>query len=392
MNRDRLTRVLLLILAGVAAAWLATVTEWAEVEVEKPPRGEAARNPFFALDQLAGELEVRLEHRKDLETLPPAGVRLVLTSPYWDLFPERSAALRQWVETGGHLVLPGRMLSEEALQEWLPLAHGDKVRSAARPSGRRVPPPEERHCRELEGAASPAGTERVAYKVCAAPHWRELVPEPGVVVQWVLQGPEGIEMLRVPFGRGSVAAYGPWALMHNRDLTRWDHALAASALLQLQRGSVVWVVAEESSQPLLAWVWQHGRVALLLVLGAIAAWLWRSAIRFGPLGAVPMPERRSMGEQVAGTGAFLRRHGTATLHAAQVRALQETARMRLPGYARLPPAAATDAIAQATGLDAAALARALDSAQQAQRSLPHALELLETARRRLRAAPTPRSS
>jgi hypothetical protein len=389
MNRETLTRVLLLVLAAVAAAWVATVTEWAEVEVERPPRGEAARNPFFALEQLARELGVRLEHRKDLASMPPAGVRLVLTSPYWDLFPERSDMLRQWVEAGGHLVLPGRMLSEEALQEWLPLAHGDKVRSA-QASRRKTPPPEERHCRELEGADSRAGTDRVAYKVCVAPHWRELVPGPDVVVQWVLQGPEGIEMLRVPFGRGSVTAYGPMALMHNRDLTRWDHALAASAALQLQRGSEVWVVAEESRQFLLAWVWRHGWVALLLVLAAIAAWLWRSAIRFGPLGAVPAPQRRSMGEQIAGTGAFLRRHGTAALHAAQVRALQETARVRLPGYARLPPAAAIESIAKATGLDAAALARALDSPQQPQRSLPHALELLETARRRLRAAPTPR--
>jgi hypothetical protein len=172
-------------------------------------------------------------------------------------------------------------------------------------------------------------------------------------------------------------------MTQNNEVLRADHALALATALQLEPGSTVWLVTEEARPPLLAWLWANGWVALLLVLAAAAAWLWRAAVRFGPVGAVPPPQRRSMKEQVAGTGAFLRRHGTAALHAAQLRALLETARARLPGFASLDAAAANQAIAKAAALDAAALARASQPGRRTPDRLPADLELLETARRRL---------
>ena len=169
----------------------------------------------------------------------------------------------------------------------------------------------------------------------------------------------------------------------NEHVLRADHALALATALQLEAGAPVWLVTEEARPNLLAWLWSNAWVAVLLVLAAAAAWLWRAAVRFGPVGATPQPQRRSMKEQVAGTGAFLRQHGTAALHAAQLRALLETARARLPGFASLDAAAANLAIAKATALDAAALARACKPGRRSPDRLPADLELLEAARRRL---------
>jgi hypothetical protein len=190
-------------------------------------------------------------------------------------------------------------------------------------------------------------------------------------------------MLRVPLGQGSVTAFGPDLLLQNAQVLQADHALALARALQLERGSVVWLVTEEARLPLLAWVWQNAWAAVLLALAAVALWLWRGAVRFGPVGATPAPQRRSMREQVAGTGAFLQQHGTAALHAAQMRALLEAARSRLPGFAQLAPAYAPQAIARATALDANALARALLPGPRPPERLPAELELLEAARRRL---------
>jgi hypothetical protein len=178
--------------------------------------------------------------------------------------------------------------------------------------------------------------------------------------------------------------------MHNREVLREDadHALVMTAALQAQRGAGVWIVAEEAREPLLRWLWQYGWIAVLLALAAAAAGLWRSAVRFGPVGIVAPPERRSMKEQVAGTGAFLRHHGPAALHAAQVRAVQEAARRRLPGYSRLGRPAAAAAIARATGLRAADLERALQPVPRGAHFLASDLELLELARRRLAAPAT----
>jgi len=91
-----------------------------------------------------------------------------------------------------------------------------------------------------------------------------------------------------------------------------------------------------------------------------------------------------MAEQVRGTAGFLHAHGAAALHVAQLRALDESARRQLRGYARRDAAARAAAIAQATGLEPAMLARAMDEARSRHAgAMAIDLEVLETARRRL---------
>ena len=385
MKRDALVRIAVLALLAALGAWLVTATEWAEEQVEQPPRGEAARNRFFAAEQFIRQTGGQVLRRQELDTLPPAGARLVLESQHWDLFPERAGRLRQWVESGGHLVVPATLADDKVMAAWLPLVVAEHPRNRPPRPVQRDLPAKERHCREVAEPAgvTPAYGEPGRYRLCLGAYWRELRPAVDVAPQWALAGPDGIEVLRMPVGRGSVTVHTPLGLLHNRHVVQGDHALVAAAALQLRPGALVWLVAEESRPPLLFWIWRHGWVAVLLALAALGAWLWRSGVRFGPVGAVPPRERRSMKEQVAGTGAFLRHHGPAALHAAQVRALQETARTRLPGYAALGSAAGAEAIAKATSLDPAALEAALRSGLRTPHALPADLELLEAARRRL---------
>ncbi|AEG94328.1 DUF4350 domain-containing protein [Ramlibacter tataouinensis] len=400
MSRAAWVRVGVLVLLVLAGAWLVRATEWVEQEVDQPARGEAARNDFFAFEQLMQRLGVPLERRRALDALPPAGAVLVLQSQYWDLFPQRAVQLREWVESGGHLVLPGTMADDAALEKWLP------VRLARQPAAQATVPPRERpapqrsaarepQCRPLtaSGSAVPAGTVERPYEVCAGPFWRDLRPADGVVPQWMLAGMDRIEVLRVPHGQGSVTVHGAWNLLHNRELLRADTAPAVAAAFQLHRGTRVWLVTEESRPPLLLWIWREAAVAVMLATAALLAWLWRGAVRFGPLGVVPIPERRSMREQLVGTAAFLCRHGAATLHKAQVRALHEAACARLPARASLGQDERIEAVARATGLAAVGLEHAWRDGPRTPHALAGDLGLLEEARRRLlRADPFLRSS
>ncbi len=108
-------------------------------------------------------------------------------------------------------------------------------------------------------------------------------------------------------------------------------------------------------------------------------------MRFGPLAAPTEVARRSLSEQIIGTGRFVVRFGDGqALHAAQVRALVETADRRIPGFTRLESRQRTDAIARLSGLDAAALGEAMNfSGPRPRAELGKALALLETARRHL---------
>jgi hypothetical protein len=128
---------------------------------------------------------------------------------------------------------------------------------------------------------------------------------------------------------------------------------------------------------------------VLLVLLLVLLTLWRGAMRFGPLEPEPSGARRSLAEQIRGTGSFVYRHGDGrALHAAAARALDDAARRRIPGYTTLLPQERTAALAMLTGLGAGALAEALFHPEShSHDSLPATITVLETARRRLLVQP-----
>jgi len=387
MSRDNILRILLAVLAAAAAAWLVTATEWADVEVEKPPRGEAATNRLYAAQSLLRALGATVERRQDLDALPPPGARLVLVSRHWDLFPERGRRLREWVEQGGHLVIPGSMADHEQLEDWLPFGEVTVPASAKKPAGPapQAGPGKDRDCRELAEPESvpPTYADGRKLRICVPTHYASFVVDGGKPLLWSLGSPVGAEMVRAGVGRGSVTVVGPWRLLENRDVLRADNPLALAAALQARAGVQYWFVAEESREPLLTWLWHRAWPAVALALLALALFLWRGAIRFGPVARAAEHNRRSMTEQVGGTAHFLQRHGAAALHAAQVRALHETAARQLRNYGRLDLFQRAQAIAGATGVSGPALARALPPRARGPGELSADLELLETARRRL---------
>jgi len=203
---------------------------------------------------------------------------------------------------------------------------------------------------------------------------------------WSLESTRGVESLRVAQGRGSVTIVGGWFGFTNTQLLRGDNALVAAAALQAAPGAVWWFITDESRESFLPWLWHQGWIALVLGLVALVAALWRAAVRFGPLAAVPGLQRRSMAEQVRGTAEFLQRHGGDALHAAQVRALRDVAARRLQRQSQRSPTERDAAIAAATGIAPAVLRRALEHRARNPAVLAADLELLETARRRLDAA------
>jgi hypothetical protein len=124
---------------------------------------------------------------------------------------------------------------------------------------------------------------------------------------------------------------------------------------------------------------------VLLFLAAVACYLWRGAVRFGPTIGVPERRRRSLAEQIRGSGYFALKFGEgAGLHAAAVRALSEAAHRRIPAYESLSPPQRAAALGHATGMDGAALISAIEGVTARHpKELPNTLALIETARRQL---------
>jgi len=441
MTRPVILRTLLVLLALLLVGWVVHKTRWEDVEVEDPAHGKAATDPYYSLRHVLQGAGATLEVRSSLEPLPPADATLLLESDQWNIFPEREARLKAWVEAGGHLVLlsPHSDGSDDGLR-WVPLSSIDPRRHAARNAPRasaadddeddddkrkddgkdatpddgkprQTPQQTQQQRRRAEKLARRLGikmrdractvfTETAATTQPAFEPGRRLRgcapagalrPLNHVQPTWMLQGPAGTLAMRVPVGHGDVTGVTPLLELENHDLLDGDNALIAAAVLQATPGRAVWVVEDESREPLLGWLWHEARTPLLLALAAVALSLWRLMTRFGPREAVPPQARRSMGEQVRGTGQFIAGSDARALHAATRKAFEEAARPRVEAWAVRDDADRVAALAQSLApdaIDAAALLAALHVGGGATKpQILAATAVLEQARRAiLRAA------
>jgi hypothetical protein len=438
MNGTRILRWALVLGALLIAVFVARKVRWEEVDVVDDAHGKAATDPYYSLRHVLQGAGATFEAHTSLEPLPPAGATLLLESDLWNIFPERDARLRAWVEAGGHLVLvsPHAGGSDEGLR-WVPLSSVDTRRHAARnapapseaddddedddhkdapsdrksraedPKQRKLTPQQaeqqrrraervarmfgvkmpRRECAiftETDATTQPAFEPGRAYRGCTPAGM--LRPLDHVVPTWMLTGSSGTLAMRVPVGRGDVTGITPSVPIANLELLEGDNALITAAVLQARPGRVVWVVEEESREPLLGWLWHEARTPFLLALAAVALSLWRLMVRFGPREAPPPQARRSMGEQLRGTGQFIAGTDAGALHAATRKAFEDAARPRVEAWADRDDADRIAGLAQSLGpahvVDAAALLAALHIGSGATRAqILAATAVLEQARR-----------
>jgi hypothetical protein len=376
MTRGRLVGAILTALIVALGAYIATNTEWVDVPVPTPPKGEALTNPFYAAQRFTEALGATARREVRL-TLPSTRGVVVLSAWHWDLSPERQQTLRQWVEAGGRLVVDNMLSGNlQDFESWNGIEqHYDEEAAehfydnydASRP------PPE---CTNVTEVAS-----QHTYLMCHLDFsFLRVRGEP----QWALRNDLGYQVVRVNAGLGSVTVVNAMPFTH-RELFHGEHAQLFVAATQLRRGDEVIFLSEQNHPPLLTLMWRYASPAIVLSLAAIGLVLWRGAVRLGP--AVPTPEhgRRSMAEQIRGTGRFVLKHGDGSpLHVAAVRALAEAARRRVPAYARLSRKQRAGALGKITGLDGDAIMSAVeDVSKRRPAELRTTLGLLEISRRQL---------
>ncbi len=433
MKNTALIRTLVGLLVLALLGWVVYNTRWEEVEVDDPARGAAATDEVYSLRKVLEAAGATLEVRTTMDPMPPAGATMWLQSGLWNIFPERDARLEAWVENGGHLVVTPWKADGDDLR-WVPLAFphrhrrhgaGTKAHDAAAsdaedenvdddyddeaPATRRKPPTNEQRkrlaklldpkkpwtdCADFEETAAttePAFEPGRIYRGCTPAGLLQTLNH--VAPTWQLTGIRGTLALRVPVGRGSVTGLTAPLITHNIGLLQGDNALIATAVLQAAPGRAVWIIGDEAREPLLGWMWHEARTPSLLALAAIALALWRLMVRFGPREAQPPQARRSMGEQVRGTGQFIAGSDPRALHAATRQAFEAVARRRVEGWAELDDAARIEALAATLRpphtIERATLQAAMNIGGGATSpQILAAIAVLEQARRALLHAPT----
>jgi hypothetical protein len=377
-------RGLIPLVVGVAlvilGVWIARNTEWTDVQLPTSLKGEAATDPFYAAERFARSLGARASWDRVL-TVPPTTSVIVLSDWRWNLIESRRVALERWVESGGRLVVDAGLFSEgDVFEKWSGIDwHWRK------PAETKGPSPVGRYpCKKFreEGTSVPGGSSPDLHWMCEVDDESTLVTTAPAV--WALRDERGadVQAMRVAVGKGTVTVLNTSPFTY-RSLLDGDHGWLFVAATDLRRGDDVRFLSEESHASLLALLWIYGRPVVLLSFVLIGFALWRGGIRFGPLAAIPEPARRSLAEQIRGTGQFALRHGSGdALHAAAVRALDEAAERRVSNYARLSAKERAARLSEITGFDRNALAAAIyHPGLRRSHELRSTIGLLEAARR-----------
>lgn len=397
MNRAWLLRGAIVIALAALIGWIARNTYWTEITVPTIPRGEAARNPFYAAQRLVEELGGKAEWRLALGTLPEQNAILMLAHWNWDLIEARRVEIERWVESGGRLLVDNTLVGgSDAFEEWSgietkwPYEDEDyeedettEIETSNTATQPEIPTP----CRDLDLVRGQAygDPSRMSYGACGIAIFGWLTARGEI--EWALEDAQGLQAVRVRIGNGSVT------MIHgtpfgNRELLEAENGVMFVDALELHRGDEVIFVSEAEHASLLELIWSYGAPAVVLGLLFVALALWRNSMRFGPLATPPDPSRRSLAEQIRGTGQFvLRVAGGRALHAAMVRALHEAARMRIPAYESMPPDERVATIARIAGLEPEHLAETVNfSGRRRPHEFKNAIALLDTARSRMMAS------
>lgn len=382
MSRQLLTNGLAGVLVVAFVWWIASNTYWQDYERNTGLQGEALTNPFYAAERLAGSLGAHTRTRHELMTAPATDAVIVLGYWNWGAIPERRARIERWVEDGGRLVISWQTLLEREFVSWAGVTRSLVTAN----SGKHEP-------RCLHGARCPAETANTEepdkpnrrWAICDLAELSYL--STSRKTSWRLNDTQSHpQALRVPIGRGSVTIVNADAFTGDA-LTCGDNGLLFVEATQLYSGDHIEFLSDDSGSSLLRLVWMYGAPVVMLLAVLIVLWLWRSGVRFGPLMAAPDPARRSLAEQIRGTGRFaLRFGGGRALHAATVRALYETAARRVPHFERLTGEARIEAVAPLAGLSEHDLSAALNgTTARNPHELCKAIATLELARRHMSA-------
>ncbi len=368
--------LLVAVTVGAAGAWIGGNTYWDELKIPMPPKGEALVNPFYAAQRFAEALGARTTWDRSL-TIPRSDAVIVLSSWHWSVAQTRRASLQRWVESGGRLVVDSTLIDPSGdFEKW----SGVFQEFPDPEEFEKLPPaPECLSLRELVGGPSDPEADRDVLSMCDIGYsWLSS----GRDLEWTLRDKAHVQAARVRIGGGSVTVINA-APFRTRTLFDGDHGRIFVAATQLRRGDEVHFLSEDDYPSLLSLTWRHGAPAVAVGFALVGILLWRGAVRFGPLAPPRSTARRSLADQIRGSGRFALRHGGGrALHAACVRALDAAARRRITRYGALTPDERSAALARVTGVDRDSLAAAIHHPRwQTAGELPRTLAFLESTRR-----------
>jgi hypothetical protein len=288
---------------AIVAAFALLGCSGEEVEIETGHRGKARRDPFLAAERFLTENDFEVSTHTWLgEGLPDRGTLIATAQSFGNR--GTTGIVLDWVSRGGNLLL---------LLDGGETFRGDWDRE--RPEHGTRSQPERAELLEklgIEETKDGGGELEVkladssaSVKVPARFTWQKGRAPARTDITAANGNSIALASFRHGSGRISVAAHAE--PFRNRHLGDGDNAWLLLRLVGNPHSSEVWFL-NGVRVSFFGMFWEHGWMALIAAAALLAAWLWKSLPRFGPLLAAEDRGTRNFAEHLSLTGAFLWRH------------------------------------------------------------------------------------
>ncbi len=374
MNKKTALLIVLLVslLIGFAVYSFYQTHEYKEVEIRTGFHGEARKNPLYAARlflKRMGIPTVTKESVQGMGAFPDKDTVIIINSNRSSLSEQRTAAILDWVKSGGHLIA-------HATSDWSYFGKDDKPSSETdeasddendgqhdkgqddeadyedeinevmekRPSrdplqrmlgirtGKRVSFysefwDDEDSDDEDESIADVFTTKldkKKEHKIKLKNSSRELIIQSNWFYPLILDKQhagksEQIKIddhnfiIRQQLGKGMVTLVSDLSFINNYTLEKADHAEILWQLLHglddnISQPGEVWLINNDEMPSLWTLMWRYGWAFLASIILLFLAWLLQSSRRFGPVIPKLAEDRRSLNEHISSSGNFYWKH------------------------------------------------------------------------------------
>ena len=368
----RLIAVLLVMLMGWGGYWFYQNFALVDEKTHLGYQGEARYNSLLAAKRFLNTKASPTKGMTGLVGLPPIHGTLVMPTQRYDTGPEQANALLAWVRAGGNLIVVPNEPSEGKTPDWLLQGLGvSNIQHPYDPSVAYVP--------ANVDIAAVSDFMQVDFNPYTTLAYRGQAP------QVLIRGDRGAHMLRYQLGAGVLTVLSDANFMHNGRIGRYDNAALLWYLTHYQRQGDIWLIYSGDMPPLWKWLGTHAWTVLISAGVLLAAWLWSSSRRLGPIRIAPPLARRRLLDHIEASGQFLWQKGQRVkllnaVRAALIRRLEA----RHPVLAALPPPLVATHLAALIQAKPAAAEKALfDPFAPDEYEFTDAVNLLETIRKTL---------
>ncbi|SIR69665.1 DUF4350 domain-containing protein [Pseudomonas sp. A214] len=331
--------------------------------IDHGPSPEAQANPYLAAEHFLRRQGINVEHANNLDVLPnlePDQRSLLLLGERTHMTPREVDQLMNWAQAGGRLLFVA-----EALWDNSTASSGDLLLDRVRlrqflSKDLKTPEPELIKNRYpkltklyLEDEEAPAyvGFDTDFH-----------LEDPQNLAQAWANSALATHMMQLNHGLGSITVLTDAELWKNDHIDQYDNAWL---LWYLSADTHVTLLYDIDHDNLLALLLRYFPQALVALLALIALWLWRSAVRQGPLQQPAPKARRQLEEHVQASAGFHLRHNGRQhlLHSLQQDVLRR-ARHLHPGFEQLAVAEQWQVLARLTRQPTRAISQALSPRPQ----------------------------